>query len=378
METEADLALVVVPVYNDEDNIFPLRDRIVATLDGMGNDFEVVFINDGSTDATEARLREVAGADARFKIVTFRRNFGQTAAIMAGIEFASGEIIVGLDGDLQNDPADIPRLVQKLSEGYDVVSGWRLDRKDAKLRRNLLSRLANWLISRISSVHLHDYGCTLKAYKRQAVKDLRLYGEMHRFIPIYATWQGGKVTEIPVKHHARLHGHSKYGLERVVKVLLDLLVVKFLANYATKPIYVFGGFGIVSIAISFLSGIWAVYLKLFEQTSFISTLLPLLVVLTFITGVMSILMGLLAEIISSLLWFVPRQQFRLLTPDANAGTYLFNKHVIEHRFCRTCGIHAYASGVDPAGKAMAAINIRCLEDLDLSTVPITQFDGRSV
>jgi glycosyltransferase involved in cell wall biosynthesis len=229
--------------------------------------------------------------------VNFRRNFGQTAAMMAGIDFASGDIIVALDGDLQNDPADIPKLLDKLAEGYDVVSGWRVNRKDAAIKRNLTSRMANRLISTISGIHLHDYGCSLKAYRKHVVKGVKLYGEMHRFIPIYASWQGGKVAEIPVDHHPRTHGSSKYGMERVIKVLLDLMVVKFLATYANKPIYVFGGFGLFSIALSFLAGLWALYLKFFEQKSFISTPLPLLVVLAFITGIMSMLMGLIAEII---------------------------------------------------------------------------------
>jgi glycosyltransferase involved in cell wall biosynthesis len=217
--------------------------------------------------------------------------------MMAGFDFASGDIIIPLDGDLQNDPADIPRLLNKLGEGYDVVSGWRHDRQDGALKRNLPSRVANWLISRISGVPLHDYGCSLKAYRRDVLTGVKLYGEMHRFIPIYASWQGGRVTEITVNHFPRLHGHSKYGLERVVKVVLDLIVVKFLANYANKPIYVFGGFGLISVAVSLLSGLAALYLKFVEHVSFISTPLPLLVVLAFITGVMSILMGLIAEII---------------------------------------------------------------------------------
>jgi len=266
-------------------------------MEAAGLDYEVIFVNDGSTDSTEKTLDLVAAKGPQYKIVNFRRNFGQTAAMMAGIDFASGDIIIPLDGDLQNDPADIPRLLDKLAEGYDVVSGWRLDRKDAALKRNLPSRLANWLISRMSGVKLHDYGCSLKAYKKHVVKGIRLYGEMHRFIPIYAAWQGGRVTEIPVNHFPRIHGESKYGLERVVKVILDLLVVKFLASYANKPIYVFGGFGLISIAISFASGLVAIYLKFLENVSFISTPLPLLVVLAFITGVMSILMGLIAEII---------------------------------------------------------------------------------
>jgi len=288
---------IIIPVHNEQDSVFPLHERVSAAMRNIGSDYEVIVVNDGSTDLTEASLKIVAGRDPRFKIVNFRRNFGQTAAMMAGIDFASGSIIIGLDGDLQNDPADIPRLLDKLAEGYDVVSGWRINRKDGMLTRKLPSLIANWLISRMSGVRLHDYGCTLKAYKKDVVKGVKLYGEMHRFIPIYASWQGGKVTEIPVNDFPRSHGRSKYGLERVVKVILDLMVVKFLASYADKPIYVFGGFGLAGIALSFASGMLALYLKFFEHTSFISTPLPLLVVLSFITGVMSILMGLIAEII---------------------------------------------------------------------------------
>jgi glycosyltransferase involved in cell wall biosynthesis len=288
---------IVIPVYNEQDNVFPLHERLSAALQSTGEDYEVIIVNDGSSDLTEANLKSIATTDPRFKIVNFRRNFGQTAAMMAGIDFASGDIIVGLDGDLQNDPADIPKLLDKLAEGYDVVSGWRVDRKDAALKRTLPSRMANWLISKISGIHLHDYGCSLKAYKTDVVKGVKLYGEMHRFIPIYASWQGGKVTEIAVNHHPRIHGSSKYGLERIIKVLLDLMVVKFLASYANKPIYVFGGIGLLSVAFAFVAGLWALYLKLFEDMSFISTPLPLLVVLAFITGVISILMGLIAEII---------------------------------------------------------------------------------
>jgi glycosyltransferase involved in cell wall biosynthesis len=288
---------IVIPVYNEEDNIPLLHERVHSALEDAGVDYEVIIVNDGSTDRTGAHLRSLAEKDPKLKVVNFRRNFGQTAAMMAGIDYASGDIVVGLDGDLQNDPADIPRLVAKLDEGYDVVSGWRRDRKDAALRRNLPSRIANWLISKLSGVALHDYGCTLKAYRRDVIKGVRLYGEMHRFIPIYASWQGGMVTEIPVNHSPRIHGRSKYGLERIIKVVLDLIVVKFLASYANKPIYVFGGFGLISIGIAFVAGVLALYLKFFRDVSFISTPLPLLVALAFITGVMSVLMGLIAEII---------------------------------------------------------------------------------
>ena len=288
---------IIIPLYDERENILLLYEKLARELPLLGQEFEVILVNDGSTDGSAELLAEIASRDARFKIVNLRRNFGQTAAMMAGIDFATGEIIVPMDGDLQNDPADIRRLVAKLSEGYEVVSGWRNDRQDAALRRNFPSRVANHLISWISGVHLHDYGCSLKAYHRDVIKGVKLYGEMHRFIPIYASWRGARVTEIPVIHHPRIHGKSKYGLERVAKVVLDLLVVKFMAKYATKPIYVFGGFGIINIGISFVAGLYAVFLKLFEHTSFIETPLPLLSVMTFITGVMSFLMGLLAELV---------------------------------------------------------------------------------
>jgi glycosyltransferase involved in cell wall biosynthesis len=216
---------------------------------------------------------------------------------MAGIDHASGEIIVMIDADLQNDPEDIPRLIEKLNEGYDVVSGWRKDRKDMAIRRNLVSRVANRLISRISGVRLNDYGCTLKAYRRDVLRGVRLYGEMHRFIPIYASWMGAKIVELPVRHHPRKFGRSKYGLERVVKVLLDLTVVKFLDRHFVKPIYVFGGFGIFSLLLSALSTLCMLYLKIFEGVSMILTPLPLMATMTFLVGFVSILMGLLAEML---------------------------------------------------------------------------------
>lgn len=288
---------IVIPIYNEQDNINPLYEKLVYELPLLDRDFEVILVNDGSKDGSEIRLNEVAIKDERFKVVNLRKNFGQTAAMMAGIDYAKGEIIIPMDGDLQNDPADIKRLIEKLDEGFDVVSGWRKDRQDAAWKRNFPSRIANRLISWISGVQLHDYGCSLKAYNRDVIKDVKLYGEMHRFIPIYASWLGAKVTEIPVAHHARIHGVSKYGLERVAKVVLDLLVVKFFAKYATKPIYIFGGFGIFTIGLSLIFGLYAVYLKLFSNTSFIQTPLPLISITTFIAGIMSILMGLLAELI---------------------------------------------------------------------------------
>ncbi|MFK8068047.1 MAG: glycosyltransferase family 2 protein [Gammaproteobacteria bacterium] len=288
---------IVIPVFNEELNLPILKEKIIDAMEPLGFAYEVLLVNDGSTDSSESVMREIASENTNFKAVNFRKNYGQTAAMMAGIDYATGDIIIPMDADLQNDPADIGRLVEKLEEGFDVVSGWRADRQDNAISRNLPSRWANKLISKISGVKLHDYGCSLKAYRKDVIKDVRLYGEMHRFIPIYASWLGGKVTEIPVKHYARIHGESKYGLERVVKVILDLMVVKFLADYANKPIYIFGGFGVINICISFVAALVAIYLKLIHGVSLILTPLPLFSALTFITGMMSILMGLLAELI---------------------------------------------------------------------------------
>jgi glycosyltransferase involved in cell wall biosynthesis len=283
---------VVVPVYNEQDNVTELHARLDAVLD---DDAEIIFVDDGSQDATPERLSAIAASDARVRVIRFRRNFGQTAALSAGLDHARGEIIVPMDGDLQNDPRDIPRLLEKLDEGYDVVSGWRVDRKDP-FHRRLPSQIANRLISRLSGVRLHDYGCSLKAYRRAALEDVRLYGEMHRFVPIYASWNGGRVTEIPVTHHPRTQGRSNYGIERTIKVLLDLIVVKFLASYATKPIYVFGGFGVFALlAATLVFGIM-VYLKVTGIRSFIATPLPLVVVMLVLVGCLSILLGLVAEL----------------------------------------------------------------------------------
>ena len=289
---------ITVPVYNEENNILPLYERTCAALEAFDRSWELVLVNDGSTDQSSVHLDSIAAGDSRVRVVHLSRNYGQTAAFMAGLDHARGEIIVPMDGDLQNDPADIGRLLAKLEEGYDVVSGWRKDRQDNAIKRNLPSRMANWLISRVSGVRLHDYGCSLKAYRREVLDGVKLYGEMHRFVPIYAAWNGARVGELPVTHHPRIHGESKYGLERVVKVILDLLVVKFLFKYASKPIYLFGGFGLLAFVLALGAGIWALWLKLFADTSLIQTPLPLLAVFLSMIGVVSILMGLLAEMIN--------------------------------------------------------------------------------
>ncbi|MDW6020953.1 glycosyltransferase family 2 protein [Mesorhizobium sp. BAC0120] len=294
---EALFLSVIVPIYNEEESIPILCEKLFGVLDRMGKTFEIICINDGSSDASLTALRKVAAQRKELKVVSFRRNFGQTAAMMAGIDHAEGEIIVSIDADLQNDPEDIPTLLSKMEEGFDVVSGWRKDRQDAPVRRNFVSRVANKVISRISGVRLHDYGCTLKAYRHDVVKDVRLYGEMHRFIPIYASWMGARVCELPVRHHARKFGRSKYGLERIAKVILDLVVVKFLDRYLAKPIYVFGGFGLLSLILSIVSGLLMIWLKLFDGISMIQTPLPLFSAMTFLVSVQCVLMGLVAEIV---------------------------------------------------------------------------------
>jgi len=289
---------VIIPVFNEGENILLLHRALSSVLKGIDQEAEVIFIDDGSSDDTLSHLRTISEKDPSVKVLALSRNFGQTAALSAGIDFSKGKIIILMDGDLQNDPEDILSLLQKIEEGYDVVSGWRKDRKDAFLSRRLPSVVANKLIAFVGGGHLHDYGCTLKAYRRDILKNIRLYGEMHRFIPIYAQWIGARVSEIPVRHHPRTHGSSKYGMNRVFKVILDLMVVKFLLSYSQKPIYVFGGLGFVMILGAFFSGVYAIYLKFFRGTSFILTPLPLLCVLLAVLGSLSILMGFLAEILT--------------------------------------------------------------------------------
>ena len=287
---------VVVPIYFEEDNIRPLYAAITAALDPTGLQYEVICVDDGSGDTSFQLLKELATDDPRLRVIRFRRNFGQTAAMAAGFEAARGAVIVPMDGDLQNDPADIPLLLAKISEGYDVVSGWRKDRQDTFINRKLPSMIANGLISRFTDVHLHDYGCTLKAYRREVLEGIGLYGEMHRFVPALASRIGAKVAELPVRHHPRLHGTSKYGISRTVRVVLDLLTVKFLLSYATKPIQLFGKWGIYSMLLGCGTGTAMVYMKLFTDTSMNRNPLLILTAFLLFMGVQFITLGLLGEL----------------------------------------------------------------------------------
>ncbi|AJE04201.1 glycosyltransferase family 2 protein [Geobacter pickeringii] len=287
---------IVVPIYNEEENIVPLHERVTEALAETSLAYELILVDDGSSDGSFPLLREIAGRDPRVKVIRFRRNFGQTAAMAAGFDAARGRVVVPMDGDLQNDPADIPMLLAKIDEGYDVVSGWRKDRQDTFINRRLPSILANGLISRLTGVHLHDYGCTLKAYRREVLEGVNLYGELHRFVPALASQVGARVAELPVRHHPRLHGTSKYGISRTTRVVLDLMTVKFLLSYSTKPIQLFGKWGIYTMLAGMLAGGLTLYMKLFEGMSMNRN--PLLILTAFLLfgGVQFIALGLLGEL----------------------------------------------------------------------------------
>ena len=290
------LISIVTPIYNEQEGIPLLFEKIIEAVSIYN--YEVIAVNDGSKDNSWEVLKKVASTNERIKVINFRRNFGQTAAINAGIQNAKGDVIVLIDSDLENDPKDIPNLLKKLEEGYDVVSGWRKNRwKGSYLTRKLPSLLANKLISKISGVHLHDYGCTLKAYRREVIKDVRLYGQMHRFIPVYCKWQGGSIAEIPVNYQPRQFGQSNYGLFRVYKVVLDLILIRFLDRFMNRPIHFFGGAGLFSLFISFLVVSLAFFYKITGQKDLVET--PLLTIgsMFFIVGILIILIGVLAEIL---------------------------------------------------------------------------------
>ncbi|HEX9544917.1 MAG TPA: glycosyltransferase family 2 protein, partial [Pyrinomonadaceae bacterium] len=274
--------------------------KLDEALKALGRTAEIIYVDDGSSDGSLNVLREIARLDGRVRVVALKRNYGQTAAMAAGIDAAQGDVLIPMDADLQNDPADIIRLLDKMDDGYDVVSGWRKNRQDKMITRKIPSMIANRLISWIGGVPLHDYGCSLKAYRRESLEDVKLYGEMHRFIPIYAAWAGARVTEIPVAHHPRKMGQSKYGLSRTVKVIFDLITIKFMASYQTKPLYLFGWAGLLTFAVSLLSALLACLMKFADwphHADFIQTPLPVMAMVMLVLGIQLFLMGLLAEML---------------------------------------------------------------------------------
>lgn len=289
---------IVIPLYNEEESIPHLWEALDKAIANYGQPAEVIVIDDGSKDRSFALLSEIAAKDPRFTIIRFRRNFGQTAGFAAGFAQARGEVVITMDADLQNDPMDIPKLMAKIDEGYDIVSGWRKDRQDRFIDRKLPSMMANRLISNVTDVRLHDYGCSLKAYRRDVLQHVHLYGELHRFIPALASQVGGTVTEVPVNHRARQFGRSKYGISRTVRVMLDLITVWFLGTYSTRPIHVFGTLGLLSAVGGVLIGLYLTALKLFWQESIGNRPLLLLAVLLVVIGVQLITMGLLGEMIT--------------------------------------------------------------------------------
>ena len=288
---------IVIPLYNEEENVEPLYAQLKATLEGVGREYEIIIVDDGSTDGSFDILKRLHEDDGHLKVIRFRRNFGQTAAFAAGFDHSRGEVVITMDADLQNDPADIPLLLEKIEEGHDVVSGWRLHRKDPFLSRRVPSMIANWLISQVTGVHLHDYGCSLKAYRREVVKNVQLYGELHRFIPAIANWMGVSVAEVPVRHYSRRFGKSKYGLSRTARVLLDLLTVRFLLSYSTRPIHIFGGLGLISFVAGIGLGGYLSFVKFALGQDIGDRPLLLLAILLMVMGVQFISMGLLGELV---------------------------------------------------------------------------------
>ncbi len=288
---------VVIPAYNEEENIPILYEKLKEVLETIGEDYEIIVVDDGSTDGTYRVLKELASEDQRLKVIRFRRNYGQTSAMYAGFQHAGGDVVITMDADLQNDPEDIPLLLQKIKEGYDVVSGWRKDRKDPFFSRRLPSMIANRIISRMTGVYLHDYGCTLKAYRRDIARTLELYGDMHRFLPALTKKQGAKVVEVVVRHHPRLYGRSKYGIGRTIRVVLDILLVKFLNEYMNKPMYVFGTVGFTLLGVGVLALFYLIFLKLFLGESIGRRPLLILSTLSILAGIQLISTGIIAELL---------------------------------------------------------------------------------
>jgi len=286
---------IVIPIYNEDGNLKQLYERIKEAFRNLNREFEIIFVNDGSCDKSWSVISQLTQLNKKIKGIDLKKNYGQTTALSAGFSYSKGEIIITMDADLQNDPKDIPKLLEKIEDGYDVVSGWRRQRKDPLLFRRFPSAIANKIISKVTGTPIHDFGCTLKAYKRDIIKNLKLYGEMHRFLPAYAIWLGAKVTEVEVAHYPRSSGKSKYGLGRTFKVILDLITTKFLVTFATKPSYVFGGIGIILFLIGILIGIFVLIRALYFTGIWVS---PLIFIMTIciITSIQLILMGLLGEI----------------------------------------------------------------------------------
>jgi glycosyltransferase involved in cell wall biosynthesis len=287
---------IVIPVFNEEESIDRLHERLDSVLPGLGISYEVIMIDDGSTDGTYDRLRDIHKKDRRFRIIRFRRNFGQTSAMSAGFHYSSGKVIITLDADLQNDPGDIPTILKKLDEGYDIVSGWRKDRKDKAVTRRLPSIIANKLISGLTGVRLHDYGCTLKAYRKEIIDNIDLYGEMHRYIPAVASRIGARVAEIPVTHHSRKFGRSKYGISRTIRVILDIITIKFLLSYSQRPIQIFGLLGLFSGTAGVIITAYLIVMRVFFAQSLSDRPLFILSIFMIFVGIQLITMGLLAEI----------------------------------------------------------------------------------
>jgi glycosyltransferase involved in cell wall biosynthesis len=312
---------VVVPIYNEHDNIEPLYESLHGVLSGLACAYEMIFVDDGSTDGSGQRLRQLAERDPRVKVVELRRNFGQTAAMHVGIQHASGEVVVTMDGDLQNDPADIPMMLAKLDEGYDLVHGWRKNRQDALVSRKLPSRIANWLISKVTGFAVHDLGCTLKAMRREIAQELQLYGEMHRFIPILAHWQGARCAEVVTRHHARRFGTTKYGIWRTFRVVLDLITVKFMIRFSASPMKLFGGVGLVCSFGSVLAGLATVLMKLARGIDMTGNPLLLLSVFAATVGVQFFVLGLLGEVCARIYYECQNKQpytiRRLINFDAS-------------------------------------------------------------